>query len=233
MGAIMRREFNAYFTSAIGYIFIAVFFFFSGMFFSQMFAAGYTDMSYLFSSLFSIVMFMVPILTMRLMSEDKKIKTDQALLTAPVNLVGVVLGKFFAAAAMFLVTISITIVQSLVMAAMTSIAWNIVFCNFAGLFLVGCAMISIGMFISSLTENQVIAAVGAFAAALALTFIDSLIPNIKIGFLKEFVTGASFNDRYAAFQYGILDFSNIIFFVSIIAIFVFLTVRTLEKKRWS
>ena len=119
MGAIMRREFNAYFTSAIGYIFIAVFFFFSGMFFAQMFAAGYPDMSYLFSSLFSIVMFMVPILTMRLMSEDKKIKTDQALLTAPVNLAGVVLGKFFAAAAMFLVTISITIVQSLVMAAMT------------------------------------------------------------------------------------------------------------------
>lgn len=233
MGAIMRREFNAYFTSAIGYIFVAVFFLFSGIFFANMFSAGYPDMSYLFSSLFSIVMFMVPILTMRLMSEDKKIKTDQALLTAPVNLVGVVLGKFFAAAAMFLVTISITIVQSLVMASMTTIAWNIVFCNFAGLFLVGCAMISIGMFISSLTENQVIAAVGAFAAALALTFIDSLIPRIKIEFLKEFVSGASFNDRYADFQYGILDFSNIIFFVSIIAIFVFLTVRTLEKKRWS
>ncbi|MBP0990816.1 MAG: ABC transporter permease subunit [Oscillospiraceae bacterium] len=233
MGAIMRREINSYFTSAVGYIFMAVFFLLSGLYFSNYFSAGVADMSYLFSAMFTITMFMIPVLTMRLMSEDKKNKTDQALLTAPVSLGGVVFGKFFAACLMFLITISITLVEGIAVAVVAELNWSLIFSNFSGLYLAGCAMISIGMFISSLTENQVIAAVGAFAAALAMSFLDSIIPNINNAFLKKVAVGASFTSRYKEFYRGILDVSNLIFFISIMAIFVFLTIRTLEKKRWS
>ena len=101
MGAIYRREIGAFFSSGIAYIFLAVFYLFAGYFFyaSSLYSAT-TDMSGLFSSLFMVIVFLIPILTMRLFSEELKQKTDQGLLTAPVSLPGIVLGKYFAALTM-------------------------------------------------------------------------------------------------------------------------------------
>jgi ABC-2 type transport system permease protein len=99
--------------------------------------------------------------------------------------------------------------------------------------LLGAAMIAIGMFISAMTENQVIAAVGGFAVGFALIMVDSLSGLITLPWLSKFVAGLSFLTRYSSFTTGILDIANVFFFVSVVAVFVFLTVRVFEKRRWS
>ena len=114
MLAIMRREFKAYFTSPIGYIVVAAFYLMSGIFYSQLVAYGYADMRNLFGSMYTVIMFLIPVLTMRLMSEDKKIKTDQILLTSPVTITGIVLGKYFAALLVYLIATLATVVQCVV-----------------------------------------------------------------------------------------------------------------------
>lgn len=234
MGAIMRRELGAYFASPIGYIFLAVFYFFSGLyFFGMCLRYDSADLTPVFSSMLTIVLFLVPILTMRLLSEDKKHKTDQALLTAPVSLTGLVLGKFLAAVAVFLLSLCVILVYAVIIAVFTPPDWLSIFGNFVGLFLLGAAFISIGLFISSLTENQVIAATGGFAAALGLVLLDAVSGLVEQPLVQKIATGISFFTRYNDFTVGKFDLANIVFFLSVCAIFIFLTVRVLEKRRWS
>ena len=155
MSAILRREFATYFRAPLGYIYLAIFYFFGGQFFSQILYYQMNSIETIFSSLFSILMFTIPLLTMRLMSEDKKLKTDQALLTAPVSLNGIVWGKFLAAFALFGIGIAVTVVYFLILSSMATPQWNIFLGNLLGLILLGAALISIGLFISSLTESPV------------------------------------------------------------------------------
>lgn len=234
MFAIMRRELNSYFSSAIGYIFLAVFYLFAGYFF--FFAnvmSGTADMTNTFASLFSIILFIVPILTMRLMSEDKKLKTDQLLLTAPVSIPGLVIGKLLAALVIYTIGVAITLVEAFVIGVFVSPDWAIIIANFFGLLFMGAAALALGMFISSLTENQVIAAIGGLAAMILIQSVDMIASVIPVSFLSSFVAGCSFYTRYNDFTVGVLNFSNIVFFLSFAAVFVFLTVRVLEKRRWS
>jgi len=234
MFAIMRRELNSYFSSAIGYIFLAVFFLFSGYyFFFANVIYGTADMTNTFSSLFSISLFITPVLTMRLMSEDKKLKTDQLLLTAPVSLPGLVMGKLLAAVIIFGIGVLSTLLQAFAIGLFVTPDWAIIISNIVGLLCMGIAVISVGMFISSLTENQVIAAIGGLAAMILLQSIDMLASLIPVDFLSRFVAGCSFYTRYTDFTIGVLNFSNIVFFISFAGIFVYLTIRVLEKRRWS
>lgn len=233
MLAIMRREFKAYFTSPIGYIVVAAFYLMSGVFYTQLIAYGYGDMRNLFSSMYTVIMFLIPVLTMRLMSEDKKIKTDQILLTAPVTVTGIVFGKYLAALIVFIISTLATVAQCLVLALFAVPDWGVIFTNYIGMLLLGATFIAIGMFISSLTENQVVAAIGSIAVAILVTIADSIFPKISIEFLETFLSDATFSTRYNEFMNGIMNFSNIIFFLSIVAVFLFLSGRVLEKRRWS
>lgn len=233
MGAIIKRELSAYFSSAIGYIFLAAFYVFAGYAFFITLANQMASLTYVFSFMFSFVMFLVPVLTMRLWSEEKKQKTDQALFTAPVKLLPITLGKYLAALIVFAISLAITVVFALVISFYTSPDWAVVIGNILGLFLLGAALISIGMFISALTENQVIAAVGGFAAALFINMIDTIANIIPIQAISNIIAKLSFNTHYNNFTTGILNISDVLFFLSFIAIFVFLTVRVFEKKRWS
>lgn len=235
MQAIFRREFNAYFKSPLGYIFLAIFFVFGGMFFAQVVAAQANQISYVFSNIFLVLLFSVPILTMRLMSEEKRQKTDQALLTAPVSLNGIIWGKFLAAASLFGIGMLITIVYFIILSAMSEPQWNIFFGNLLGLILLGSSLISIGLFISSTTESQMVAAIGSFAVLFAINMWDSMISRIpsSMSWLSSVLGKLSFMTRYQDFTSGILDFSHILFFVSVMVVFNFLSVRILEKKRWS
>ena len=118
MAAIYKREMHSYLTSAVGYVFLAVFFAISGYyFFATSLVSNSTDLSYVFSNLFSIAIFLVPLLTMKLFSEERKQRTEQLLFTAPVRFTGVVLGKFFASLTMYLLGMSVTLVYFLVMCA--------------------------------------------------------------------------------------------------------------------
>lgn len=233
MVAIMKRELSAYFSSAIGYIFLAVYYFFSGLFFQATLASNTGSMTMIFANMFTIILFLTPILTMRLWSEEKKQKTDQALFTAPVKLLPVTLGKYFAALFVFVISLAINLVYAMVISFFTTPEWSVILGNMVGLFLLGAALIAIGMFISALTENQVIAAVGGFGVAFLVMLMDALPSIIPGDFFLELITNLSFNNHYNDFSYGILNLTDVVFFLSVIVLFVFLTVRVFEKKRWS
>ena len=235
MGAIFKREMKAYFTSPIAYIFLAVFYIITAFYFVNMnLANGSTDMSYVFAGVFVIMMILLPLLTMRLFADEKKLKTDQGLLTAPVNLFEIVMGKFFAATVVFLVGMAIYIPYILVILKLAgTIAWASVIGNLLGLLLLGCSFISIGIFVSSLTELQIVAAIVSIIINLVLYMIDVIASTVSIDILKKVMVAIGFYNRYAEFTQGILNITSVVFFISTIFIFNFLTVRVLEKRRWS
>lgn len=234
MRAILKREFRAYFLTPLGYVLIAAMAFFTNYyFFTYNLYGATTDFSTLFSMLFPVVLFLVPVLTMRLLSEDKRLKTDQLLLTAPVSRISIVLGKYFAALFVYLIAISFSMIDALIASIYAAVEWPVVIGHFAGLFLLGAALISVCMFLSGLTESQVIAAVLGFVVSLFLMLIDALSYVVSNAFLQEIFHYMSFNDRYVPFTYGILDFSNALFFLSFAALFLFLSTAVLEKRRWS
>ena len=234
MTAIYQREMRSYLTSAVGYVFLAVFYAIAGYyFFATSLVSNSTDLSYVFSNLFSIVIFLVPMLTMRLFSEERRQKTEQALFTAPVSFTGVVMGKFLACLTMYLLGMGVTVLYFLVMCAF-QIPDVAVFCgNFLGLFLLGAALCAIGIFISSLTESQVIAAVGSLAIGLFLLFANSFTPVVSSEWINTVMDGISFYQHYLDFTRGLLNLSDLTFFISVTALFLFLTVRHLERRRIS
>ncbi len=234
MGAIYRREVGAFFTSSIAYVFLAVFFIFGGYFFSiNTLAAGTTNMAGVFSNLFLVIIFLIPILTMRLFSEEKKQKTEQGLLTAPVSLWGIVLGKYFAAMTMYLIAISIVFVYALILSLFGTVAWMTLLSNFLALLLLGSAFSAVCVFISSLTENQVVSAVAGFVCLMLLYMIDVIASSINISWLQSLLYDLSFYSRYYEFTCGIFNLSSVLFYLSTAVLFNFFTVRVFEKRRWS
>jgi ABC-2 type transport system permease protein len=240
MGAIYRREMGAFFTSGLAYVFLAVYFLISGFFFyAGSIAYGTTSMSSLFSSMFLVIMILIPILTMRLLSEEKKQKTDQGLLTAPIGLWSIVLGKYFAAVTMFIIAESVVFIYALILSIFGTVAWATLIANYFALMILGASFIAVGLFISSLTENQMISAVASFLVLMILYFFDnivSLIPDNDHAYiekLKEWLTELSFYTRYTEFNMGLFNLSSVIFYISAVFIFNFFTVRILEKRRWS
>ena len=234
MIAILRREFMAYFFTPIGYIYLAVYFIFSGIYFTfTTILPQVADISQIYSSMFIIILFLIPILTMRLLSEDKKNRTDQALLTAPVPLLNLVMGKFLAAVTVYVLGLSITLVYGVVVHIFTPPNWAIIWGNYMAMLLLGMALISIGMFISALTENQVIAAVGGFGVGFMLLIIDMLVSFTDNALVHAILFEISFSRHFAMFPSGVFDFGSIFYFITITAIFIFLTVRIFEKRRWS
>lgn len=234
MSAILKREFSSYFSSAIAYVVLAVFYFFSGMFlFWYCLLSDSANLTPVFINMFMVILFLIPILTMKLFSEEKRQKTDQALLTAPVSLLQVVMGKFFSAVLVYACCLAVFFVYAVILSCFTTPAWSLILCNFIGVFLMGCALIAIDMFISSLTESQIVAAVAGFAAGLAIYMIDSIASMIPVDFIKTILNSLSFLTHLQNFSAGLFTISDAVFFFSVIVIFVFLTIRVFEKKRWS
>lgn len=233
MSAIFKREFKNYFTSPLGYVVLTVFALFEGFYFYYLFVSQYGDIATLFSFMTTIVMFLCPILTMRLMSEDKRLKVDQALLTAPVSLWGIIFGKFLAALSVYALCFSLTFISQIIFAFFTTPDWIIYMGNLIGIMLLGAALIAVGIFISALTESQMVAAVVSFGVVLFVMLIDTISAAINVEFISKILAKLSFYTRYANFSMGILDFSDLFFFLSITALFLFLAVRVLEKKRWA
>ncbi len=234
MLAILKREFKAYFTSPLGYVFLAIFYAFSGVFFWVFtLDMGSTDMSSVFLMMFLVLMVFVPLLTMRLLAEDKKQKTDQLTLTAPVSLLGIVMGKFLAAYLIFAIGVAVMPLYGFVMSTFADVSWLPILGNTVGLLLLGGIFVAGGLFVSSLTENQMIAAIGSFFINLMVLLLDTLVSQIPSGIFRTALESISVYSRYAEITSGIFSLSSVIFFLSVIFIFLFLTVRVLEKKRWA
>ncbi len=234
MGAIFRREIGAYFTSGVAYIFLAVFWLFSGYFFyGSCLAYATTDMSGMFQSMFMICVFLIPILTMRLFSEEKKQKTEQGLLTAPVSLAEIVLGKYLAALALYTIGITMPFLYALILSSYGTVEWGIVFANFLAQLLLGMAFISVGALISALTENQIAAAVLSFVVLMALYMIDMIASNITWEWLAKLLMSLSFYTRYYSVTCGLFNVTTVLFYLSVAVIFNYLTIRVFERRRWS
>ena len=234
MTAILKREFRAYFYAPLGYVIIAVSYFFTNYyFFTSNLYGNTTNFSRLYDMLFTVVLFLVPVLTMRLMSEDRRSKTDQQILTAPVSRFSVVMGKYLAAVCVYLLAISCTLLDALIASLYGRVDWPCVLGNFLGLCLLGLALIAVCMFLSSITESQVIAAVMGFAVSLLLVLVDAFAYVVSSKFLQRVFSYISFSDRYTPFTIGVVDLANVLFFLSIAALFIAFAGATLERRRWS
>ena len=236
MLAIFKREMRAYFTSPVGYMFCAIFFAVSGFLFMLNTVQAGENASY--SSYFSIGLFLfiiiIPLLTMKLISEERKMKTDQLILTSPVTLADIVFGKYLAALTMFGGSF---IVSSILYYIPLAIYGNpnagLYIGCVLGVFLVGSAFISIGIFISSLTENQFISAFGTIGAIIFLLFVSALNGYINNEAIRNFLNGLSITTRYTYFANGILRYDSLFYFISLSAVFLFFTIRVFERRRWS
>ena len=234
MKAIFKKEFRSYFMSPIGYIFVAVFTFLASMFFSSgILMSQQADISIMFSDINVIYLFLAALLTMRLLSEEKNKKTDQLLLSSPVSITQIVMGKYFAAMAVFGVTLVISLIYPAIMFRFGNPALSEVIGSSIGFILLWGAFISVGVFISSLTESQMIAGVFTFATLLLIYFISWFESSVKNPVIAKIIGWFSLLSRYGEFQSGILNFESVIYYLSFIFVFLFLTVRVIDRKRYS
>ena len=214
------------------FMFLSIFETLCFFFFLDNLAVGSAELRYVYSMLFTCSALLMPILTMRMLSEDKRQKTDQVLLTAPIGLFSLLMGKFLAALLVYVIAISITLAYALVLSVFVSLNWAVIISSYFGILLLGAALIAVGMFISSLTESQLVAAIVTIVVDVALLLVDSLASLMPTTSLQNLIMGLSMADHYGNFTMGILDFADAFFFLSIIALFIFLTSRVLEKRRW-
>ena len=248
MLAIYKKELRSFFITPIGYIYTGAFLGLAALIccYTTLLSTSYDTTSY-----FTVMMFamgiLIPLLTMRLFSEEKKLRTEQLLLTAPVTITGMVMGKFLAALTVFggsLLASCINFIPIYAVADAERAGQSYEFYhigpvtgqligNLVGLLLIGAAFIALGTFISALTENQLAAAVitiSIIALMLGLGLINSL---IDVYWIRAVLSWISIYSRFGNFQNGLFDFAAILYYASICFIFVFLTVRVYEKRRWN
>ena len=233
MRAILKRELKSYFSSPIGYVCVAVLLALYGYYdYQVLMLRSSSYIASVYSTMFVWSMMIIPIITMKCFSEEMRNKTDQALLTAPVGVTSIVMGKFLAAFAVFAIATVGSLVAAVVIGCFSAPSWALIFGNAFGALLYGAAMIAIGIFISSLTQSQIVAAIGTFGVSIFLLVIDQLSSVVSNPVAIKLISWISFNSRYVPFTKGSFDISSIVFFLSVIAVFVFLTARKLESRRW-
>ena len=236
MIAILKRELKAYFTSVIGWIFMAAFFFVFNLYFvANNLIYGTPYLSYSLNNVAFVLLIIIPILAMRSMSDDRRTKTDQLLYTSPVSVPKVILGKFLALVLVFSIVVGAICLCPLLLSRFGSIPMAESYAAILGLWLYGCLSISICVFVSSLTESQVIAAVLSFALLFigymmeGITSIISSSGNTLTKVLNCLSTSSALNN----FSNGMLDVAGIIYYVSGTLLFLFLTCQVVQKHRWS
>ena len=233
MHAIYKREMKSYFTSPIGYIVCSVMLLLLGLYFSYMYRNNYTNISFVFMSISTIALLVCPIITMRLLSDDKRQKVDQLLLTAPVKLWKIIYGKFFAALTLFMLPFAMTFIYVFILMLSTSVNWLAFLADLLGIALLGSSILAIGLFISALTESQIIAGIFGIVVSFFIMQIDYFSQSVDATWFTNATTYISFVTRYNAFTSGKIDFSNIVFFASVTVLFLYLATAVLDKKRWA
>jgi ABC-2 type transport system permease protein len=251
---IFNKEMKSYFNSLIAYVVITMFLLITGYFFYNLLAT-FSVVSYqaqsnpmlarqyqllninetvvrpLFGNISIIMLLMTPLLTMRLFSEERKTGTIELLLTYPVKDVDVVVSKFLACFFVFLVMILLTITYPILLVILGDPEVIPIVTGYLGLVLLGAAFISLGIFTSSLTENQIIAASMSFGMLFFFWLISYSVAFVSAG-LGQVLAYLSINEHIASLAKGVLDTEDIIYYLCFIVLFLFLTLRSLESKRW-
>ncbi|MBP3375992.1 MAG: ABC transporter permease [Clostridia bacterium] len=248
MFAIYKKEISSYFTNPIGYIFVGIFLVFSALLcsYSTLLQKSYDTSSYFTMMIYAFVI-LIPLLTMRLFSEERKMRTEQLLLTAPVTITGMVMGKFCAALSLFLGCVGVSLINLIPLYVIAAgeranmghdttyvgpVTSEIVGC-LIGLILIGAAFIAIGTLISSLCENQLASAVITMAVVVGFIGIGIFASFIDLYEIRLVLSWISITGRFNNFAKGVFDIGAAVYFASLIFVFLFLTVRVYEKRRWS
>ena len=256
MFAIFKKEMRSFFINPIGFVFVGIFLALSALLccYTTIQSNSYNTAAYFTIMIFALVI-LIPLLTMRSFAEERKLKTEQLLLTAPVSITAMVLGKYFASLTMFVGCVLASCINfiplyTVARAEREGDPYSIthigpvtsqIVGSVIAVILIGAAFIAIGLFISSLTENQLSAAVITIAVILIMVVMgmvndigsdsegNRLISNYVVRFVIDWISVFS---RFSYFTYGIFDFAALIYYLSLALVFIFLTVRIYEKRRW-
>lgn len=236
MRAVFKRELKAYFQTVTGCLFIAVNLLFVGIYYAAFnLSYGYPYFSYALSNAVFIFLVITPILTMRSLAEEKRQKTDQLLLTSPTSIGAIVLGKYLAMTAVFAVPVVIFCTYPLVLSLFGTVPLSEAYTAVLGYFLFGAVCIAVGLFVSSLTENLIIASVGTFAVlflSYLMTGIESLISTTG-NLFTEVLDCFNIASRLNNLMEGVLDLNAVLWFLTAIALFLFFTYESIQKRRFS
>lgn len=236
MAAIFKREFKSYFQSVIGWLFLAVTLCLFGLYFVVYnLSYGYAYVSYSLSAISFIFLITVPVLTMRVFAEERNKKTDQLILTSPVSLGKIVLAKFLAMVAVFSIGVAIIALSPLLLKILGSAPLKESYVAILGFWLYGITCIAIGTFVSSLTESQVISAVITFGLLLLGYLMGGITNLISSGgnILTKILGCYDLTAHLDKFCSGVLDLTGVVYYVSVTALFLFLTAQSIQKRRWS
>lgn len=232
MWIIAKRELYAYFSSPIAYLVAAAFLFLCGLFF----IGGVTQwrdasLESVLGSLGVVLIFVAPVLTMRLLSREQDLGTIELLLTAPVRSWEIAAGKFLASFLFYAGLIAVTGIYPLILQAYGNPDLKAIGAGYLGVLLLGAAMLAIGVFTSALTKNQVVAAVLGVVACVSMWLLD-IVSNLFSGSAKQVVSYLTPSGHYYNFIDGLIDTRDLVYYVSFVFVFVFLSSQVIESRRW-
>jgi len=233
--AIAGKEFRSYFESTIAYIFMVIFLVLTSLLFFELqkfFVIGQATLRDFFGLVPIVMLFFIPAISMRMWAEERKLGTLETLMTLPVRDWEVVLGKFAASMLFLLITLALTFPLPVMVVALGNPDPGALIGGYLGLVLLGAAYLSIGLWISSLTENQIVAFISAAVICLILFIIGvdiflTALPRWMVPFFKSIALGS----RFSSIERGVIDLRDLLYYVSMIGFFLFLNVRSVELRR--
>ena len=232
VGPIYRRELRSYFNSPVAYVVIIVFLAIIGWFFSNnLFLINVASMRVVFDLVPLVFLFFIPAITMRLLAEEKKSGTLELLTTRPVRDIEIVLGKFLACWTLLAAALAPTLIYLITLLALGSPDIGPVIAGYLGLLLMGGVYIAIGLFASSLTENQIIAFIVGFLIVLALYLADKVLMYVPQG-LASILEFLAIDYHFSSIARGVIDSRNIIYFASVLGFALTLATVSLQRRKW-
>lgn len=232
MYSIFKKEFKSYFNSPTAYVMIGLFIFISSMLFYMNLASATAEYNFNLNYMSLILVLIVPILTMKVLADERKSGTEVLLITSPASLTSIVVGKYLAAFSVFLVMTGITFIYPIILSVLGEPAVSEIVGGYIGFILLGAAFIAFGVFASSLTESQIISAIVSVVGLLLMWLLQGIAPGLG-GIWAKILNWFSLYSRTEDFFAGILSLGPVIYYLSFSAVFVFLTIRVIEKRRWS
>ncbi|MFC0211016.1 ABC transporter permease subunit [Paenibacillus chartarius] len=232
--AMYRKELQLFFYSPTSYVAFAVYVLMSSIFFCLAFVLSQpsiVDIRGIVGNTTFIYLFIVPLLTMRLVADEFRHGTDELLLTSPASLTEIILGKYAAAVTVLFMLVVTSLVYPLIMSQYGTLDQPVLWLSYLSMFLLGAAMMAVGLFASSLSSNQMVSGIVAFVLLLVLWLVE-WVGEAFGGNVKDIFAQFSLNARVINLQKGVLNFADVLFYVTLAALFLLLSIQTLERKRW-
>ncbi len=235
VGTLIRRELSVLFYSPIAYVVMAIFLVVTGIFFARenFLPGGESSLRITFGNYLPVILvFIIPMLTMRLLSEEFRGGTIETLMTAPVSETSIVLGKFLGTLVFYMAMLATTLLHAVLIAVYGQLDVGLLLCSYLGLILLGALYIAVGLFFSACTRNQVIAVLCSFVLLAVFTLLANWLASGQEGTIRVMLQHLSIVAHFRDFARGLVDTNHLVFFITTTALFLFLSVKVLESRRW-